>query len=51
MYHRFNENKYPSTNVRMEMFEKQLQMIKELNYDFYDPNKLISEFDRPKKRK
>ena len=51
MYHRFNENKYPSTNVRMEMFEKQLQMIKELNYDFYDPSKLISEFDRPKKRK
>ena len=51
MYHRFNENKYPSTNVRMEMFEKQLQMIKDLNYDFYDPSKLISEFDRPKKRK
>ena len=51
MYHRFNENKYPSTNIRMEMFEKQLQMIKELNYDFYDPSKLISEFDRPKKRK
>ena len=43
MYHRFNENKYPSTNVRMEMFEKQLQIVKELNYDFYDPSKLISE--------
>ena len=51
MYHRFNENKYPSTNVRMEMFEKQLQMVKELNYDFYDPRKLISEFEKPKERK
>ena len=51
MYHRFNENKYPSTNVRMEMFEKQLQMIKELNYDFYDPRQLISEFERPKEKK
>ena len=51
MYHRFNENKYPSTNVRMEMFEKQLQIIKELNYDFYDPRKLISEFEKPKERK
>ena len=51
MYHRFNENKYPSTNVRMEMFEKQLQMVKELNYDFYDPKRLISEFEKPKERK
>ena len=22
MYHRFNENKYPSTNTRMDIFEK-----------------------------
>ena len=51
MYHRFEENKYPSTNVRMEMFEKQLQIVKELNYDFYDPSRLISEFEKPKERK
>ena len=29
MYHRFNENKYPSTNIRMEVFEKQMQIINE----------------------
>ena len=28
MYHRFNENKYPSTNIRMEIFREQMRMIK-----------------------
>ena len=28
MYHRFNENKYPSTNIRNEIF---LQHLKEIN--------------------
>ena len=27
MYHRFNENKYPSTNIRMEILMKQVEMI------------------------
>ena len=31
MYHRFEENKYPSTNVRMEIFEKQIQIIRNKN--------------------
>ena len=48
MYHRFNENKYPSTNIRMEIFKKQMQMIKDLNYDFYNPKFFIDEFDEPK---
>ena len=37
MYHRFNENKYPSTNIRMNIFDEQMQMIKDLGYNFYDP--------------
>jgi len=28
MYHRFEENKYPSTNVKMEIFKKQIDIIK-----------------------
>ena len=48
MYHRFNENKYPSTNIRMEIFKKQMQMIKDLNYDFYNPKFFVDEFDKPK---
>merc|ERR1739848_64261 len=27
MYHRFEENKYPSTNVKMEIFKKQIDII------------------------
>ena len=28
MYHRFNENKYPSTNIQMSVFKKQINIIK-----------------------
>ena len=34
MYHRFNENKYPSTNIRMNIFDEQMKMIRKLNYKF-----------------
>jgi len=51
MYHRFNENKYPSTNIRMDVFKKHIQIIKDSEYDFYNPNKFIDEFNSPKKNK
>ena len=51
MYHRFNENKYPSTNIKMDVFEKHIQMIKDLNYTFLNPNFFVSEFNNPKKDK
>ena len=51
MYHRFNENKYPSTNVRMEIFKEQMNMIKNFDYQFYDPNLFITDFDKPKNKK
>ena len=35
MYHRFNENKYPSTNIEMDVFEKQINIIKNNKYNFY----------------
>ena len=34
MYHRFDENKYPSTNIRMEVFNKHLEEISSLNLEF-----------------
>ncbi len=34
MYHRFEENKYPSTNIRINDFRTHIQLIKELNYKF-----------------
>ena len=51
MYHRFNENKYPSTNIRMNVFDEQMQMIKSLGYKFYDPKLFEKEFSISKKEK
>ncbi len=48
MYHRFNENKYPSTNIRMEVFNSQMKIIKDLDYKFYDPKLFVNEFNKPK---
>ena len=44
MYHRFNENKYPSTNIRMDVFKQQIEIIKNSKYNFYDPKDLIDNF-------
>ena len=51
MYHRFNENKYPSTNIRMNIFDKQMQMIKNSGYEFYDAKLFEKEFDEIKNKK
>ena len=51
MYHRFNENKYPSTNIKMNIFDEHMKMIKELNYNFYDPKLFEKEFDIKKNDK
>ncbi len=51
MYHRFNENKYPSTNIKMEIFHKQMSIIKDLGYEFYDPKNFLKELNKPKNKK
>ena len=51
MYHRFNENKYPSTNIKMDIFDQQMNLIKDLNYEFYDPKIFLDEFKNPKNKK
>ena len=49
MYHRFNENKYPSTNIQMNIFEQQIKIIKNDKYNFYDPKEFSLNFKIPKK--
>ena len=51
MYHRFDENKYPSTNINMEVFVEQIEMIKNANYEFYDIQEFIDNFNQPKNKK
>ena len=51
MYHRFNEDKYPSTNIEMEVFKKQIDMIKEEKITFVNPNDFKLNFNVPKSKK
>ena len=51
MYHRFNEKKYPSTNIEMNVFKEQIKMIKDLNYNYYNPGNLEKNFGKRKKEK
>ena len=48
MYHRFNEDKYPSTNIQMIVFKQQIEIIKKFKYTFYDPKDLEENFHIPK---
>ncbi len=43
MYHRFEENKYPSTNIRINDFKEHLRMIKDQNIEFINPKKFKEE--------
>ncbi|WP_440938567.1 polysaccharide deacetylase family protein [Candidatus Pelagibacter sp.] len=51
MYHRFNEFKYPSTNISMDVFKKHVELILNANLTFYHPKDFVNEFDIPKKEK
>ena len=51
MYHRFNESKYPSTNIQMDIFEDHLKIIKDSNLGFYHPKDFENEFNKPKEQK
>ncbi len=51
MYHRFNESKYPSTNIQMDVFKQQIELIKNLKYQFYDPKNLEKNFHISKAEK
>jgi len=44
MYHRFEENKYPSTNIRLDIFKKHINLIKENNLNFYNPGEFSKNF-------
>ena len=51
MYHRFNEFKYPSTNIQMDTFEEQIEIIKKSNYKFNNPSEFEKIFSIPKFKK
>jgi peptidoglycan/xylan/chitin deacetylase (PgdA/CDA1 family) len=51
MYHRFNENKYPSTNIQMDVFKQQMEIIKNSDYSFSNPKNFVESFSSPKTNK
>ena len=51
MYHRFNETKYPSTNIQMNIFKKHMEIIKDSDFNFQNPNKFKKQFNTIKLKK
>ena len=48
MYHRFEENKYPSTNIRLNDFLKHIKIIKENKIKFINPKNFEEELTNNK---
>lgn len=42
MYHRFGEDDYPSTSVRLEQFDKQLEHLEENDYNVWSLERIVT---------
>ncbi|MAH90111.1 MAG: polysaccharide deacetylase [Candidatus Pelagibacter sp.] len=51
MYHRFEENKYPSTNIKINNFKEHLKMIKDSGIKFVNPSNFEDELKNNKKER
>ena len=51
MYHRFEENKYPSTNIRINDFKSHLEMIKKNGIKFVNPSDFEEELINNKQQR
>ncbi len=51
MYHRFEENKYPSTNIRIQDFKNHLKIIEEQEIKFINPNNFENEIKNNKSQR
>ena len=51
MYHRFNENKYPSTNIKIDIFKEHLKIIQNSNFNFHNPSIFEEQYNIPKSKK
>ena len=50
MYHRFNEDKYPSTNIQLDVFKKQLEIIENEGIKFIHPKDFKKSLTQEKKK-
>ena len=48
MYHRFEENKYPSTNIKIKNFKEHIELIKNEGIKFVNPSNFENELNKNK---
>ena len=46
MYHRFDESKYPSTNIQLDVFKEQLKIIENLGIEFIHPKNFQKSYSK-----
>ena len=51
MYHRFNETKYPSTNIQLDIFKEQLKIIEDEGIKFIHPKEFEQSLVEKKKER
>ena len=51
MYHRFNENKYPSTNIQLDVFKEHLKIIENEGIQFINPKNLKDNLSQNKNKR
>ena len=51
MYHRFNETKYPSTNIQLDIFKEQLKIIEDEGIKFIHPKEFEQSLVENKKER
>ena len=51
MYHRFNESKYPSTNIQLDVFKEQLDIIEKEGIKFIHPDNFEKSLSERKKER
>tara|TARA_B100000941_G_C28448982_1_gene523981 strand:- start:4 stop:1062 length:1059 start_codon:yes stop_codon:yes gene_type:complete len=51
MYHRFDESKYPSTNIQLDVFKEQLQIIEQENIEFVHPKNFEQSLSQDKDKR
>ena len=51
MYHRFEENKYPSTNIKLNDFKKHIKIIEDNKFHFVNPKNFENELFRNKTKR
>ena len=51
MYHRFEENKYPSTNINIKDFQQHIQLIKKQGFEFINVNEFEKKLNNETNKK